>query len=917
MIQNITFRRNESGFSLSRLLSRRYDQEQYRRSIPAFPRSCEVSFRHRLVWILICTLLCGSFQTTQSAPIPRVTKEQVQEWIKQLGARSFSVREEAEKQLWKAGKIAEEPLKQAIKAPSLEVRTRANRVLIKFRWGIYPDTPQELRALIQQYRGGEKPAKLQVIGKMFDQGERGAKTVLSIVRMEDEGFRKQLYQRITQHIGSSIPQLLIENKLSTVEALLELGIQSEPRTAVINFVSYYTLKKQLPQRIAEFEQIVEGKGPQAPELEVLLYLYRAHGDYEKARAIANRIKREELTIPLLQEQGQWQTLSEMDAGYPGAREADMRAWRMAHHRLAGNQKAYQEAHDDLMKYAADLKDSELERWYVAKSLFINGEQKRALDLLTGGMGAERKFEILCALRRYDEAFTLLDKLNADPARKERPGLEARRAQFLHVLGKTDQALKVFDTLSAKMGSGLHQDWYLTLLDAQRQVGLTERVKSQCLKQLGNDKNEAHRSKYLKYLIPGKESHGAIWWGVLAGAKPNQKPEQILEQLQNLLAGKIKDDELKKLIQSAQTALNVPQRQPDVKARWYRAIAEIALAGGDFPTVTESLRAAASVANSSNDLSRLGDLYADRKQWEEAINLYREAWEKNRNHAMSAYLRGWALTQSGKKEEGEKWKETSHWILMGMESSRIGFAQDLEKRGWNEDAERERELVRRCGRIGDFSVGEAFRQKGIRAYHNDDFLTAAKGHELAMLRVLTSYVSFVQERAYVTIPAYVHELRARGYVLAGKMEDAKKEIQTHRNLLPESINLAVGIVPLLDKKGQKKDADKLFEEVLAEQDARCTKYPQSAATLNTYCWLCAVCKRNLEKAEERARKAVSLAPKKAGYRDTLAEILFQRGNQKQAIAMMKTCQELEPDREYYQHQMKRFETGNTSAPLPPE
>ena len=127
-----------------------------------------MSLPHRLRWVLICCLLWCPFPSAQSAPIPRVTKEQVQQWIRELGDRSFSVRQQAEERLWKAGRIAERPLEKAITSSSLEIRTRANRVLTKFRWGIYPDTPKALLELIQQYRGGTTPVKLQVIGKMFD-----------------------------------------------------------------------------------------------------------------------------------------------------------------------------------------------------------------------------------------------------------------------------------------------------------------------------------------------------------------------------------------------------------------------------------------------------------------------------------------------------------------------------------------------------------------------------------------------------------------------------------------------------------------------------------------------------------------------------------------------------------------------------
>ena len=59
----------------------------------------------------------------------------------------------------------------------------------------------------------------------------------------------------------------------------------------------------------------------------------------------------------------------------------------------------------------------------------------------------------------------------------------------------------------------------------------------------------------------------------------------------------------------------------------------------------------------------------------------------------------------------------------------------------------------------------------------------------------------------------------------------------------------------------------------------------------------------------ARKAVELEPGNAGYLDTLAEVHFQRGDQAEAIRLMRRCLELTPDRDYYQRQLKRFQAGD--------
>jgi tetratricopeptide (TPR) repeat protein len=85
--------------------------------------------------------------------------------------------------------------------------------------------------------------------------------------------------------------------------------------------------------------------------------------------------------------------------------------------------------------------------------------------------------------------------------------------------------------------------------------------------------------------------------------------------------------------------------------------------------------------------------------------------------------------------------------------------------------------------------------------------------------------------------------------------------------------------------------------------------------NSLAWLAARCRRQLALAENHAKKAVELAPDTPGYLDTLAEVQFQSGRKEAAIATMKRCIELDPDRPYYRKQLKRFEAGDPLADVP--
>jgi predicted Zn-dependent protease len=65
----------------------------------------------------------------------------------------------------------------------------------------------------------------------------------------------------------------------------------------------------------------------------------------------------------------------------------------------------------------------------------------------------------------------------------------------------------------------------------------------------------------------------------------------------------------------------------------------------------------------------------------------------------------------------------------------------------------------------------------------------------------------------------------------------------------------------------------------------------------------------------AQKAVELEPNSPALLDTLAETYFQLGQKDKAIAIMRTCIELEPTIERHKAQLKRFEQGSLDSTPP--
>jgi tetratricopeptide (TPR) repeat protein len=177
--------------------------------------------------------------------------------------------------------------------------------------------------------------------------------------------------------------------------------------------------------------------------------------------------------------------------------------------------------------------------------------------------------------------------------------------------------------------------------------------------------------------------------------------------------------------------------------------------------------------------------------------------------------------------------------------------------------------------------------------------------------------FRRALAYVTVPAHVFRLRARGLAAAGKLDGALREARRVQATLPGQIDLAIHLVAIFEARGRTKDAGELFKSAWQPYEGVLRNYPKCTWAHNQLGWLSACCKRDLNKGETHARKAVALAPDTAAYHDTLAEVLFQLGKKKEAIAAQKKAVSLAPKRAYFAKQLKRIEAGDPKAARPVE
>ena len=145
----------------------------------------------RFSLVLALVFAMPAFASSEKAVKGQPTKDEIAGWIKDLDSNDFQTRENASKRLRAAGPASEAALEEAFRNGEAEAKRRAGEILEDVRWGIYPDTPQNVVEQIRNYKNSlDNNVKAQAAGHLFTLGVPGRTAVLKIARAEpDESQR--------------------------------------------------------------------------------------------------------------------------------------------------------------------------------------------------------------------------------------------------------------------------------------------------------------------------------------------------------------------------------------------------------------------------------------------------------------------------------------------------------------------------------------------------------------------------------------------------------------------------------------------------------------------------------------------------------------------------------------------------------
>jgi hypothetical protein len=904
-----------------------------------------------------------------TAPAPAVTDAEIDRAIIQLSDDDWRVREKATQWLWRAGKPAENALRKAAGGTDPETVSRANGVLEKFRYGIFPDTPKAVIELVEQYRAADTRGKIAVAAKLLELGRPAYRSLIAMSASEEPATRRTVFAQFEAKLAKIVGAILVEDP-AEAQSILESGALSGGDAALRNWAAYMLLTGKLDDRITRF-----GSDPGQAQSKMLTYLYRAKGDL-KGAAKAAALSGDRVLLENIQfEMGDWAALAKGPlASIPGEERT---GFLSAFQRLSGDKEGMEKSLKTLREQAASNSEDQRYMWAAVKALFVNDRPGDAIEVLRAHRADVTAFELLVGQGRYEDALALhKDAVGAPRAAETLDDFNLKAARAFCELGEKDKALGLFTALCGKYGNygndgeddgnpnvataalaRVHPA-LLAVITSEAQVGLADQAAQQVAKIFARRPDVA----LLQALYPGRDLEAMLWGTYSVDEAAAHTGPARFERVRRILNGEMPKAELAALVatlrpekhglqpnaeqsyligmvETCQHAGLVDEAVACLDA-WRDATAGTATAPALVPPLAEpdeddsaedgapdgaggGQPAPAQAARAGLTDQLAGDVLSKAKRWPEALARYEAVCKVRPGDPIPEFLRGYVLIQMGKEADGRKAIDRASLWVLANEPERSRLARVMAQCGMKAEARKQEEILVRTAE--PFSlVADHVMQSSLawRELEDKNFAQAALYQQRSLLNVLHQGVTMTQPSGYLQLTAWAHGPLFEGALAAGDLDKAAAELDICRELMPGGIDPDIRFVQAADAKGKKEQADKVFQRAWDFHAAIIAKHPKAANELNASAWLAARCRRNLDEARKCAESAVAAQPDSVGLLDTLAEVRFQQGDSKSAVELMTKCLEMDKKKpgkltKYLQGQLKRFEAGDNKTDPPEE
>ena len=869
--------------------------------------------------------------------------------VQQLGSSNFDVRQRASAFLWQAGRASERALQRAAEGKDPEIRLRAKAILEDFQFGVFADTPDEVAALVRQFRRARGKNRDALWARILSVGS--VETLVAITnketvptrrrqvleRLEREGqiedavtlaerWREDYSDdkdrtRFDEFVLRQVPYFLARQRYDKSDSLLEQS--ATDGRGIRNWAAFLFLRGGLDAKIEELRRQVASDVADSSKLAdtrtKLVHMLRVNGDEDGALEVARELAASDgdLLQGLLFDQRAWGELAERQRELLAADYEDIEVlgFATAYNRLAGNTVEF-DRHITAIRGYAESRVSGDRVEHCREALFLNGFTNEAIKLLARENAADA-FNVQIMRNQYADAFEVagigrtresrdawLRKVLAKPDGSKNWQnnfrIAVQLARILATAGEKHESVETFERLANSIKSKRDGTQMRELAEAELRVKMFDEAFEHAAQAFEKDRNAAS----VTLLFTNHRTSSKTWWDVYSALEPTETTRLRLDRVRNLFYQRKRHDEVVEQISAVHRRVAALEAKHASRTKWLNSIGETYLLHKEKELARECFTAIAEVHSPA--AIRLADMLAAQEEWTDAAKWYDMAWQRE-HQPYALYLYGEMLSKSGDEKAGNESKQLARLIPLAGASRYDELASHLAQRGLTDAAQREYELLRRCSTWSELQMFNAIASLS-QSVSAEDPLRAAAYSEQRMLNCLQELWHFTDQGSYVRIPLEVHHTRAKGLLKMERISEAIDELRICQRIWPAELNIPEVFVPQLDKLWQTEAADELFKRSYELIDETCGIFPNSALHHNNAAWLAAKCNRRLDDALIHVNRAIELTPDEAQYIDTLGEVYFKQGKINLAIDCAKQCIELQPDMSFYKEQLTRFQAA---------
>lgn len=856
-------------------------------------------------------LLLGTLREARlHAEPPR--DEELRQAIQDLGHERFAVRQRALKLLEAAGERAEPLLRAAARSDVPEIERQARMLLERLIFRIAPDTPPPIAdRLIRFHQERDRSAQqAQILRELLELGDSAHDHVLRLLDASSVDQRRWILDEFSRDNWRILASLVARGHDEIALDLMNEALEAQLLSITPHFVFAVAQRGQLDVWVSDFQKRLD-RGGLAFDARVLTSLALHRGDLDRALNAARRANDPLLLRHVWIETEQWSELADSTAVRSLA-PSTIGDWGL---RLTALQRLGRQ--DEWTQELTLLDGVSFEprgrgrpsrtSWNLAKILLLNEQTARALALLSKLGESRALVELKAARGDVREAW----QLSEAAAQAEQGGRIATRlahVEFLFRLGLKEQARTWLERLNTQRGEVPEPLWLESKIAWLIRLGMREEAKR--LVCAASESSETRLGTLLAALEPRLGPDADICFRLLSQVDPESGLEQRLDRLHDLATERAERNDLERLVR---------QRVPITEVngvKQYEAVARLVARWGLVQTAMDLLRDPAWHEAPAEALIWLGDTLFDHRHWAEAAAAYQRAWQRERTAPLPLFLYADATSRLNPQHPDVASRiQRSHRVPMGNLALRQSFYTSLRSRGFAGDALEE---LQTCYKLRDFGASSIIEMTDELARHHVRMGKPEEAVSLIqknVLRIMPPSRGYVRYEAYLHLPATLRLLRAWALYRQGDGTAAQKEADLAESLSPLLTEIPWRLVPVLRQRGEHAAAERMLERFDERWQRIVEDFPDYAEAHHQRARLDLFLRQQAERALASARRAVELDPLNPTYHETLAEVLFQTGQPREALATILRCRRL-PKADWHRCRriLDRYERGESALPI---